>query len=258
MGAPAKYMFTDDFARPSDRKPSMELAEHAAKVREAETAAFARGFAAASAEAKTAGAAPSTPAPRREVAVTFVNFPGYADDPRVLPNMMRMLLGSLKAHDVRDVGFVNEGMLYREGGAENEVRVAALREWVAAGHELGNETAHHTDLYKTAVEDFKADVLSGDKLLSKLAAERAIRSRPSMAEEQREMIGRLVAGHDGVAVVVGQAGTWKTYALAAAAEAWESMGRDVVGAALARRARVSPAGRRPPPRARARPRASPG
>lgn len=124
------------------------------------------------AEARSAGAAPSTPAPRREVAVTFVNFPGHADDPRVLPNMMRRLLGSLKANDVRAVGFVNEGMLYREGGAENEVRVAALRDWVAAGHELGNETAHHTNLYKTSVEDFKADVLSGDKLLSKLAAER--------------------------------------------------------------------------------------
>jgi beta-lactamase regulating signal transducer with metallopeptidase domain/peptidoglycan/xylan/chitin deacetylase (PgdA/CDA1 family) len=124
------------------------------------------------AEAKPSGAAPAADAPRREVAVTFVNFPGHADDPRTLSNMMRRLLRSLKENDARAVAFVNEAMLYREGGAEHEVRVAALRDWLAAGHELGNETAHHTDLYKTSVEEFKADVVRGDQMLSKLAAER--------------------------------------------------------------------------------------
>ncbi len=131
-----------------------------------------RAFTPAEARSRSAGAAPSTPAPRREVAVTFVNFPGHADEPRTLSNMMRRLLGSLKENDVRAVGFANEAMFYREGGAEHEVRIAALREWLAAGHELGNETAHHTNLYNTSIEDFKADVVSGDRLLSKLAAER--------------------------------------------------------------------------------------
>jgi beta-lactamase regulating signal transducer with metallopeptidase domain len=124
------------------------------------------------AEAKAAIAPLTNAPPRREVAVTFVNFPGHADDPRTLSNMMRRLLRSLKESDVRAVGFVNEGMLYREGGTEHEVRVAALREWLAAGHELGNETAHHTNLYDTSVEEFQADVVRGDRLLSKLAAER--------------------------------------------------------------------------------------
>ena len=124
------------------------------------------------AEAKPSGAAPAAATPRREVAVTFVQFPGHADEPRTLSNMMRRLLRSLKENEVRAVAFVNEGMLYREGGAEHETRVAALRDWLAAGHELGNETARHTDLYKTSVEEFKADVVRGDQLLSKLAAER--------------------------------------------------------------------------------------
>jgi beta-lactamase regulating signal transducer with metallopeptidase domain len=124
-----------------------------------------------SAEAKSA-IAPSIAAPQREVAVTFVNFPGYADEPHILSNMMRRLLRSLKANEVRAVAFVNESMLYREGGAEHETRVAALREWLAAGHELGNETARHTNLYNTSVEEFESDVVRGDQLLSKLAAER--------------------------------------------------------------------------------------
>src|SRR5262249_10576813 len=52
--APAKYLFTDDFARPGDSKPTIGLAEHATKLKDAESAAFARGFAAATSEAKTA------------------------------------------------------------------------------------------------------------------------------------------------------------------------------------------------------------
>ncbi|MET0645058.1 MAG: M56 family metallopeptidase, partial [Pyrinomonadaceae bacterium] len=125
------------------------------------------------AEAK---APPAAAPPRREVAVTFVNFPGYSYDAPILSNQMRRLLRSLKENDVQAVGFVNEASLYRDG-AEHEARVAALRDWVAAGHELGNETAHHTSLYNTSVEAFEAEVLSGDRLLSKLAAERGGRVR---------------------------------------------------------------------------------
>ena len=50
------------------------------------------------------------------------------------------------------------------------------------------------------------------------------------------MVRRLTQDGDGVAVVVGQAGAGKTFALAAAREAWEASGRRVYGAALARRA----------------------
>ena len=52
------------------------------------------------------------------------------------------------------------------------------------------------------------------------------------------MVRRLVLDGDGVAVVIGQAGTGKTFALAAAREAWEGSGYRVIGAALARRAAI--------------------
>src|SRR5687768_10909240 len=41
--APSKFMFENDFAA-GGSKPSMPLAEHAAKLKEAEATGFARGF----------------------------------------------------------------------------------------------------------------------------------------------------------------------------------------------------------------------
>ena len=70
------------------------------------------------------------------------------------------------------------------------------------------------------------------------AVVRAIMRRPTIAGEQAEMVRRLVLDGDGVAVVIGQAGTGKTFALAAAREAWEGSGYRVIGAALARRAAI--------------------
>jgi AAA domain len=65
--------------------------------------------------------------------------------------------------------------------------------------------------------------------------ERALRRRPSISAEQ-EVVRRLTLDGDGVAIVVGQAGAGKTFALAAAAEAWQASGNVLVGAAIARRA----------------------
>jgi beta-lactamase regulating signal transducer with metallopeptidase domain/peptidoglycan/xylan/chitin deacetylase (PgdA/CDA1 family) len=113
----------------------------------------------------------------REVAITFVNFPGNIYDARLLANKSRKLLRSLDASGARAVAFVNEARLYREGGAQDDARVGVLREWLAAGHELGNETAHHMSLYETSVEEFEANVVRGDQLLSKLSAERGMKVR---------------------------------------------------------------------------------
>jgi hypothetical protein len=68
------------------------------------------------------------------------------------------------------------------------------------------------------------------------AVEQAIASRPTISAEQATMVRRLTAEGSAIAVVVGQAGTGKTFALAAARETWEASGIPVVGTALARRA----------------------
>jgi conjugative relaxase-like TrwC/TraI family protein len=65
--------------------------------------------------------------------------------------------------------------------------------------------------------------------------EAALRRR-TLTGEQEAMIRRLTSGGAGVDVVVGKAGTGKTYALDAARDAWQTAGVQVTGVALAARA----------------------
>ncbi len=53
-----------------------------------------------------------------------------------------------------------------------------------------------------------------------LAAARVIGARPILKGDQREMVRRLLTSPEGVTVVIGEAGTGKTFAIVAAAEGW--------------------------------------
>ena len=64
------------------------------------------------------------------------------------------------------------------------------------------------------------------------AVVRATRAQfDTLGEDQAAMVEDLLRGGDGVTVVVGRAGTGKTFALSAARHAWDLAGIDVVGAA---------------------------
>ncbi len=65
---------------------------------------------------------------------------------------------------------------------------------------------------------------------------RAVRARPSISVEQALAVKRVTVTDAPVAVIVGHAGTGKTFALDAAREAWHNTGLRVRGAALAARA----------------------
>jgi len=66
--------------------------------------------------------------------------------------------------------------------------------------------------------------------------EAVIAARPSLSDEQADMVRRLTTAGHGVAVVVGKAGTGKTFALDAARDAWQRADVTVTGVALAARA----------------------
>lgn len=69
-----------------------------------------------------------------------------------------------------------------------------------------------------------------------LIAARVIAARPTLKADQRELVRRLLTGPEGVAVVIGEAGTGKTFAIAAAAEGWAQAGIELRAAAPTLRA----------------------
>lgn len=60
-----------------------------------------------------------------------------------------------------------------------------------------------------------------------LIAARVIEARPTLKADQREMVRHLLADPEGIAVVVGEAGTGKTFAIVAAAEGWAQAGYEL-------------------------------
>ncbi len=66
--------------------------------------------------------------------------------------------------------------------------------------------------------------------------EKAVASRPSLNDEQRELVQTLTTSGAGIDLVVGAAGAGKTFALDAARDAWQQSGHRVIGVALAARA----------------------
>lgn len=64
----------------------------------------------------------------------------------------------------------------------------------------------------------------------------ALGSRPSLSDEQATMVRTLLTDGAAISVVVGKAGTGKTFALDAARDGWRRDGFNVTGVALARRA----------------------
>lgn len=68
------------------------------------------------------------------------------------------------------------------------------------------------------------------------AVESALARRPMLFADQEAMVRRLTTSGQGIEVVIGKAGTGKTFALDAARDAWEASGKRVIGCALAGRA----------------------
>lgn len=91
-------------------------------------------------------------------------------------------------------------------------------------------------LEQTTVSAASASRERGVAVVSEPVLTAALERRPRLGDDQAAMVRRLARDGDGVAVVIGKAGTGKTYALDAAREAWEASGVRVTGVALGARA----------------------
>lgn len=77
---------------------------------------------------------------------------------------------------------------------------------------------------------------AGLGVVPEATVERELDARPSLGGDQAAMVRALTTNGAGVDVVVGAAGTGKTFALDAARAAWQTSGHHVIGTALAARA----------------------
>ena len=101
------------------------------------------------------------------------------------------------------------------------------------------ETAKGTRYTTTRIWELERKALAAAERMAKeprgeageLVAARVIAARPTLKPDQREMVRRLLAGREGITVVIGEAGTGKSFATVAAAEGWAQAGFELRAAA---------------------------
>jgi peptidoglycan/xylan/chitin deacetylase (PgdA/CDA1 family) len=103
----------------------------------------------------------------RTMAVTIDDLPwnhqgegaGFLDAARRGTDAM---LAVLRAHRVPTVSVVNENKLEAPTRDEHAARVALLKQWVDAGHVLGNHSYSHPDANARTADEYLADIAKGD------------------------------------------------------------------------------------------------
>jgi peptidoglycan/xylan/chitin deacetylase (PgdA/CDA1 family) len=114
-------------------------------------------------------------APRRQMALTIDDLPSQevarASETDLAARNAR-IVAALQGTNA--IGFVNEDKLEVDGKVAPK-RVQWLRDWLAAGIDLGNHTYNHNGLHATPIADYEQSILDGERVL-----------RPLMAEFKRE------------------------------------------------------------------------
>ena len=109
--------------------------------------------------------------PRRQMALTIDDLPSQefarASEADLAARNARIVSALKGTHAV---GFVNEDKL-EVGGKVDQKRVQWLRDWLAAGIELGNHTDNHNGLHDTPIEAYEQSILDGERVLRPLMDE---------------------------------------------------------------------------------------
>jgi uncharacterized protein (TIGR02246 family) len=141
----------------------------------------------------TAHAEPVASGERRPLLVTVDDLPmttATAQTPEERARVTAELLTVLGEYDIRAVGLVAWGNV--RGSADE----ALLKQWLDAGHELGNHSHAHFDYTSTDIETYIADIERGRTELAELMAERGETLRffrfPFLREgDTREKLGAM-------------------------------------------------------------------
>ena len=83
------------------------------------------------------------------------------------------------------------------------------------------------ELERTALETAEKMRAEGPQPAGELVAARVLHAHPTLKSDQREMVKRLLSEREGLATVIGEAGTGKSYAILTAANGWSEAGIDL-------------------------------
>jgi peptidoglycan/xylan/chitin deacetylase (PgdA/CDA1 family) len=117
----------------------------------------------------------------RQIAVTvddlpFVTMGGGTEDVSSIKDWTAQLLKKFNTYNVPAIGFVNASKLFFKN-KEKKDHTALLSMWLDAGFELGNHSYAHKDFHRVPWQEFKEDVIAGEKVLKPLLKQRGQRLR---------------------------------------------------------------------------------
>lgn len=108
----------------------------------------------------------------RTLVITIDDLPVIAKN-RTLAHQQYVTKGILDALEdkkVPAIGFVNEKKLETDGKVDPQ-KIQLLRNWLAAGLELGNHTYSHPDYHRVGPVAFEKDIVMGERITKELLAE---------------------------------------------------------------------------------------
>jgi len=108
--------------------------------------------------------------PKRYVAITFDDLPVVCQCENDAERMeiTKKLIATLKKYKMPILGVVNEQKLESNGIVE-PARVALLQKWLEAGFELGNHGYSHKNINEISFEEYKDEILKGERVTRPLA-----------------------------------------------------------------------------------------
>jgi len=168
------------------------------------------------------------------ISATLERGEGIGTAPRTvsIEQVDRAVSGASSHFDRRDAIQAVAGLL-PEGAPAHEVEAMAdaflaSESVIRIGESPKGErftTRRIWELERGALAAAEQMVDAGDRALAgELIAARVLSAHPSLKADQRRMVKRLLGGGEGLSIVVGEAGTGKTYATLSAAEGWAAVG----------------------------------
>ncbi|TQF71747.1 polysaccharide deacetylase family protein [Pseudoalteromonas luteoviolacea] len=97
---------------------------------------------------------------QKKISITFDDIPIHGEftlSAESLKKINLKLLATLKKHDIKATGFVNEGHLKDNP----KLLKSLLTEWQTQGHSLGNHTFSHLSYHKTDLNTYLKDIKKG-------------------------------------------------------------------------------------------------